>query len=261
MAKNKVAKAPGSAVSDKAHITVILDRSGSMASVKDATRAGFDGFVSDQAKVSGKATLTLVQFDSDGIDTVHDRLPIGDVPPLVFEPRSTTPLYDAVGKTVAAMLAKPPEGRVMVVIITDGAENASHEYTRAKVMNLVSKARDKGWEFVFMGADIDAYDIGTGIGVAAASTYSYSSSPEGTQVAYAALTSTMTRSRTTGAALTMDDADRIGGVGNSGQGGINTTAPVMIPGLASKSTTRAATTIDQSKITDHGNGTKHIALR
>jgi hypothetical protein len=170
----------------EASIMVVLDRSGSMASVREATIDGFNQFLADQAKLPG-CRFSLTQFDSDGIDDVHVDRPAADVRPLdggSYQPRAATPLYDAVGRSIKMLDARQPKGKVIFCIITDGYENASHEYTQKAVLDLVTAKRAEGWEFVFMGANIDAYAAGGALGVPGTSTYGYASTGASTQAAF-----------------------------------------------------------------------------
>ncbi len=178
-------------------INVVLDRSGSMASILDSTIEGYNGFLTEQAKLPG-ARFSLTQFDTEGIDHDYTNVPVGQVHKLsrdTFVPRGGTPLYDAVAASINAVRAGKPKGRVVFVIITDGAENSSHEYTREQVFDLVNKQRMAGWEFVFMGANVDAYATGEGLGVARNSSYAYSADEAGMSRAFAAVSRTTTNYR------------------------------------------------------------------
>ena len=127
---------------DKADITIILDRSGSMESVKDDTIGGFNSFLAEQQKVAGEAVLSLVQFD-DQYEVVYQDKDIRAADRLTeatFQPRGMTALLDAVGRTINAVgqrLASLPEterpDKVVLVIMTDGFENSSHEFSAAKI--------------------------------------------------------------------------------------------------------------------------------
>ena len=175
-------------------INVVLDRSGSMESIRDTTISGFNTYLAEQAKLPG-ARFSLTQFDTEGIDHDYVAVPVEQVHRLsrdTFVPRGGTPLYDAVAASINAVIAGKPSGKVVFVIITDGAENSSREYTREQVFELVNRQRTAGWEFVFMGANVDAYEVGAGLGVAAASSYNYAADAAGVARAYAAV------SRTTG---------------------------------------------------------------
>jgi Mg-chelatase subunit ChlD len=181
-----------------ASIMVVLDASGSMAHLVPATLQGFNEFLHEQAKLPG-AAFSLVIFEGSSVYDQYVDVPVKAVPDLdtsVYRIGGSTPLYDAVGKGVTALEARQPKGKVVVAIVTDGAENSSREWDRQKVYDLVERKRKDGWEFVFMGAGIDAYQAGTAIGVAARSTHSYDHTLDSTQSAYASLSSSTSGFRT-----------------------------------------------------------------
>ncbi len=162
-------------------ITIILDRSGSMSSVLADTIGGFNSFLADQRKLPDEAVLTLIQFDNE-YDVIYSMHDIRRAPELTREsyvPRGTTALLDAMGKTIAstgARLAKMPASerpaRVIIVTMTDGMENASREFSRTKVFQMVTHQRTKyAWEFVFIGANQDAIATAKDMGVQLASNY------------------------------------------------------------------------------------------
>lgn len=167
---------------DLRHIAVVLDRSGSMQSVKEDTEGGLKAFLEDQREVEGRTTVSLYQFD-DRYEVVYQNTPVAEVPDFTLRPRGMTALLDAVGRTIASEgedLAKLPEsrrpGEVVMVILTDGLENASSEYSLARVREMITHQRDKyGWVFVFLGADQDAFAAAGGMGIAADQAMSYSS--------------------------------------------------------------------------------------
>jgi Mg-chelatase subunit ChlD len=170
-------------------INVVLDRSGSMESIRDTTISGFNTYLAEQAKLPG-ARFSLTQFDTEGIDHDYVAVPVEQVHRLsrdTFVPRGGTPLYDAVAASINAVIAGKPKGKVVFVIITDGAENSSREYTREQVFDLVNRQRKAGWEFVYMGANVDAYEVGSRLGVAARSSYNYAADAAGVANAYAAV--------------------------------------------------------------------------
>ena len=154
------------------HISIVLDRSGSMASCADDTKGGFDTFIEEQKKAPGTATLTLAQFD-DAYEVVHNGIDLKAVPPLDFIPRGMTALLDAIGKTIAStgefLKAKDESERpehVVFVILTDGRENASREYRREKIMEMIKHQESAyKWQFVFLGANQDAIAAGRDIGI------------------------------------------------------------------------------------------------
>lgn len=163
------------------HLYFLLDRSGSMHSIKGDTEGGFDAFVAEQRSQPGRCVVTLAQFDDHYEEVYRDR-PVEDVPPLQLQPRGSTALLDSIGRLVGeagARLAALPEeqrpGVVIVGIMTDGHENASRELTHAQVKAMIEQqTTDYGWQFLYMGADQDAIEVGSSIGVSAANSMTYS---------------------------------------------------------------------------------------
>lgn len=158
-------------------IVVVMDKSGSMASIRDDAMGAFNTFLGEQKKAEGEAVLTLTLFDTV-YDIVHTRKPIKDVPALTtgtYVPSGFTALLDAVGRTideVGKRLATTAEAdrpeRVVMVIITDGQENSSREYRRQTVMDKIQHQTDKyQWEFVFLAAGKDAMEEAQNIGIKA----------------------------------------------------------------------------------------------
>ena len=166
--------------SDLTTIYFLLDRSGSMQSIKTDTEGGFAAFVEEQRKAPGECRVTLAQFDNE-YDVVYADRPLADVPALDLQPRGSTALLDAMGRTITdagARLAAMPEderpGTVIVAIMTDGMENASQEWTHPAIKALVTQQSDHyGWQFMYMGADQDAIEVGTQLGVSAAASVTY----------------------------------------------------------------------------------------
>jgi hypothetical protein len=171
----------GSQNSKDLAVAVILDRSGSMGSIRDDTIGSFNTFVDDLKKQQGRTLLTLVQFDTEGIETVYDSIPIQEVTPLTREtyiPRGGTPLLDAIGHTLASMetklATKTWTGSVMATIITDGFENASHEWTFSAIRRRIKQLdEDKDWAFTFLGASSDVLDQVDQLGIARGSSAFY----------------------------------------------------------------------------------------
>ena len=194
---------------DSTHIAVLLDRSGSMGVVKDETISGFNHFLKEQKSAGDAATLTLVQFDSEGIDTVFNAKPIKDVPdltPETYEPRSWTPLLDALGKSIndtGAHLRNTNESerpdKVVFVIITDGQENASREFTRTRIKEMIDHQTDVyKWQFVYLGANQDAFAEARGMGVRLDKTANYA--VENMGAAFALTSVNLAKYRRTGVA-------------------------------------------------------------
>lgn len=202
--------------SDFTDISVVLDRSGSMASVATDTIGGFNTFLAEQKKQPGTAKLTLAQFD-DVYEIVHDGKAIADVPNLTaqtFVPRGSTALLDAIGNTInragarlSAMSEADRPGKVIVVILTDGQENASHEFSKHKINDMIALQRDTyKWDFVFIGANQDAIATAADIGIRQDSALSYAANAAGTQHAFKSAARYTTSLRATGqAAFTAED--------------------------------------------------------
>jgi len=157
---------------DLTWLVFLLDRSGSMQSIKSDVVGGFDAFLTEQRDGDGQCAVTLAQFD-DEYEVVYRGIDLEQVPALALHPRGCTALLDAMGKLItdtAAEIDALPEadrpGTVIVAIMTDGLENASGEWRRPDIKALVEQqTRDHGWEFLYMGADQDAVEVGKGLGV------------------------------------------------------------------------------------------------
>jgi len=167
---------------DLRHIAIVLDRSGSMYSVKTDTEGGLKAFLAEQQAAPGETTVSLYQFDTE-YEPVYENLPLADVPDYQLLPRGGTALLDAVGRTIStvgAQLAAKAEddrpGEVIVVILTDGEENQSREFSLATVKQMITAQQESfAWRFVFLGADQDAFAAAGGMGIARGTTLSYAS--------------------------------------------------------------------------------------
>ena len=159
---------------DKVHVAILLDRSGSMMANKLETIDAFNQYVTKmQAKYKGRFTVT--QFDSQGIDTPQANVKLKEAKLLTetsYQPRGGTPLLDAIGKTVNAMDTEGYDN-VVFVILTDGHENASQEYTRADIKALLEERDRRGWQVVYLGANQDAFAEGAKIGIDQGKTINY----------------------------------------------------------------------------------------
>lgn len=151
-------------------IVVLVDRSGSMASCRTDTEGGLATFIADQADTFPHTMVALHQFDNM-YETVYTPTPIADVPAYTLRPRGNTALLDAIGRTItdtkAAIKPLPKEQRpeVIVVILTDGHENASTEYTLDQIKTMTEKRQAKGWTFVYLGANQDAITVAASMGI------------------------------------------------------------------------------------------------
>lgn len=198
------------------HISVVLDRSGSMQSTKDDAEGGFNSFLVAQKAVPGEATISLAQFD-DVYETVYEMRPLLDAPRLVLSPRNNTALLDAIGQTINVLgskLSEMPEAqrpeKVIVVIITDGQENASRHFTSAQINDLITHQRDVyKWEFVFIGSNQDAISTASALGISARSSLTYANNAAGNAAAYTSLAKATTALRSGDAVcMLFSDEDR-----------------------------------------------------
>jgi uncharacterized protein YegL len=189
-------------------IVAILDRSGSMSSLVNDTIGGYNNFIEEQKKVPGEANVTTILFDHI-YETLHDRVDIKNVTPITskeYFARGNTALLDAVGKTINGIGAKldsmkeeDKPSKVIVLIITDGEENASTEYKWDQIKDMVKKQTDVyNWQFLFFGANIDSFDVGSSIGINANHTVNFSATAAGLDSTYDALTLATTSYRSKG---------------------------------------------------------------
>ena len=159
-------------------VSIVLDETGSMSVRIPETISGFNEYIGGLKRLKAPVSVTLTKFNSKKIEVIYADKLIKDVPLLdrdTYSPNELTPLYDAVGKTISAIEQKKfGKKTVLVVIITDGQENASKEYNRGQIFNMVTeKQRKNGWTFVFMGADQDAWLAGQVMGIVKANTLSF----------------------------------------------------------------------------------------
>jgi uncharacterized protein YegL len=161
--------------SDLTDITLVVDRSGSMAQVREDAEGGVNSFIEQQAKEPGEALLTLVQFDTE-YEFLYKGVPISQVPKYELVPRGMTALLDAVGRAInetGERLAKMNEqdrpGLVIFVVMTDGQENSSKEFSKTDIKAMIQRQQDTyHWHFTFLGANQDAFAEAGGMGIAAA---------------------------------------------------------------------------------------------
>lgn len=148
-------------------IVMVLDRSGSMDTIAKSTVEGINSFIKEQKAAEGQAYMTLVQFDNEYQIDYKER-PLNEVADLIngetFCPRATTALYDAIGRTINEINTTDD---VIFVIVTDGAENASKEFTKEHVFNKIEEKKKEGWNFLFLAANQDAMKTGGSLGISA----------------------------------------------------------------------------------------------
>lgn len=175
-------------------LVFILDRSGSMSGLETDTIGGFNSMIAKQKKEAGEALVSTVLFDNESV-VIHDRLPLEDVPPMTEKEYFTlgcTALLDAVGGAIRHIgnvhryaRAEDVPARTLFVITTDGMENASRFYTAAKVRQMIGRQKARyGWEFLFLGANIDAVETARHIGIGADRAVNYHADSAGTRLNY-----------------------------------------------------------------------------
>jgi hypothetical protein len=184
---------------DYTHITMILDRTGSMESIRDDTIGGFNAFLTKQKDELGQATLTLVQFDTqDPYEVIHRFKPIKDVPELnrkTYIPRASTPLLDALGrgindleKSLGELKEDDQPSKVVFVVVTDGQENSSREFRKDQIEKMVKeKTETNNWQFVFLSADLAAIRDAITLGIHADAVLLFERSGKGSADAWNSL--------------------------------------------------------------------------
>lgn len=183
----KNASPQSSKATDADEIIAIVDRSGSMGSIAADAEGGLNAFIKEQQKI-GNANFTLVEFDHE-VNAVYKQVDIKQAAPYVLLPRGTTALFDAIGLTLANAESITTTGKKIVVIVTDGDNNASVEYTLDIINKRIESLREAGWEFLFLAANQDAMSVGTSLGIDAASTLQYAAKGDATRAAYNAAAS------------------------------------------------------------------------
>lgn len=189
-------------------LVFILDRSGSMSGLESDTIGGYNAMLNKQKSEEGEAIVTTVLFD-DKYQLLHDRINIKGVNPITEEDyfvRGTTALLDAVGRTIqkisnaqrhTAREYRPD--KTIFVITTDGMENASSEYTYEKVKSMIEAEKEKsGWEFIFLGANIDAIATAARFGIDSKRSANYNPDSEGTKLNYEAISYAISEFRSNG---------------------------------------------------------------
>ena len=189
-------------------IIVVLDRSGSMSSIGQATVEGFNKFLEEQKNSEGEAFITLVQFD-DRYEMNYEGLPVKDATPLIlgenFIPRGSTALFDAIGRTIDELNT---DRDVVFVIITDGEENRSVTYKREAIMKMIETQTEAGWKFLFLAANQDAIKAGGSIGIKGGNSINYSSNDTSTVNVFKNMSMNMAKYRNSKfAAMNLSDAD------------------------------------------------------
>ena len=195
-----------SKAAENVHAAILIDRSGSMNGLASDVIGGYNEFIENQGNLqaTGEFVLTAVQFDDDEpFKVIHDAAPLSSVPSMTsadYQPRGLTPLFDALGtliktieKRVAASIV--PEDQI-VVVFSDGLENASNEWTREALFKLITKKENEGWTFIFNGANQDSYGTGAGLGIKGKNTANFSADGRGVREALRGFDRAMSEYRT-----------------------------------------------------------------
>lgn len=198
---------------DLTELVFILDKSGSMGGLESDTIGGFNAMLKKQQDAPGECRITTALFDN-GYSLLHDCVDIRGVSPITaedYQAGGTTALLDAIGRTIDKIVnvqkttaQEYRAGKVMLVIITDGQENASREYSARQIKALITRQKEQfGWEFIFLGANIDAVETADRYGIKADRALDYAADSVGTRVNFEAVGRVMYSLRETG---TLDEA-------------------------------------------------------
>ncbi|WP_191273231.1 vWA domain-containing protein [Neobacillus kokaensis] len=192
-------------ISMKTELVFILDKSGSMAGLESDTIGGYNAMLEKQKKAEGEAVVTTVLFDH-GYELLHDRINVRGISSITeedYQVGGTTALLDAIGFTIQKIInvqkktsTEERAEKVLFVITTDGMENASREFTQMKIKKMVQFQKEKfGWEFLFLGANIDAISTAAQFGIEEDFAVDYHADEIGTQLNYEAVSEAVTNLR------------------------------------------------------------------
>lgn len=209
---------------DYTHLLAIVDRSGSMWSIERDMNGGLKSFLDEQKALPGKLLVDIVTFDTE-IDQAYSSATVDDIKFPIIAPRGGTALQDAIGQSVVKLgekLASLPEderpGKVIVMIVTDGQENSSHEFAGKdgsdRIKQMIETQRSNfQWEFLFLGANIDSFAVGGGFGIPQGAIINYTADGGSTQSVLRSASAYVGNTRS-GLAASFTDADRQAAGGN-----------------------------------------------
>ena len=186
-------------------LVFILDRSGSMSGLEADTIGGFNSMIEKQRGQDGECIVSTVLFDNVS-DVLHDRVKLSDIKPMTekdYFVRGCTALIDAIGSAIHHIgnvhkYARPEDvpAHTMFVITTDGMENASRKYSSERVKKMIERQKERyGWEFLFIGANIDAVETAASYGIGADRAVNYNCDEEGTHILYESVSATVSNMR------------------------------------------------------------------
>ncbi len=199
-------------------LVFILDRSGSMSGLEKDTIGGFNSMIEKQKKQDGECFVSTVLFDNDS-QVIHDRVKLSEIKPMTeddYYVRGCTALIDAIGGAIHHIgnihkYARPEDvpAHTMFIITTDGMENASHRYTFDRVKAMIENQKSKyGWEFLFIGANIDAVETAARYGISSDRAVNYNADSKGTEILYSTVSESICQMRAN-APLQADWSDKI----------------------------------------------------
>jgi uncharacterized protein YegL len=186
---------------DTTLLVLVIDRSGSMESIREDMEGGIKSLLEEQGKEKGTCLVTLAQFDTE-YELLAEGVPVAELEPYRLIPRGSTALLDAIGRTIGQVKGQldglsrdQRPGNVLVAVVTDGMENSSREWSRLQVMDSVKARIGEGWDFTFLGANQDAIQEAGRMGVATDSSLTYAASKAGTREAFNSMSASMGRKR------------------------------------------------------------------
>lgn len=194
-------------VTNLTELVFILDRSGSMSGLESDTIGGYNAMLSKQKEAEGEAIVTTVLFNHE-YELLHDRIHVKGVAPLTnkdYEVSGTTALLDAIGHSINkikkaqnATMKEHRAEKVLFVITTDGLENSSTEFNYKKIKGMIEQQKKVGWEFIFLGANIDAIGTATELGIDSDYAVEFHADKKGVQTNFSAVTETVLNYRKEG---------------------------------------------------------------
>lgn len=193
-------------------IAVIVDESGSMATIRKDAEGGYAAFLEEQQKVPGKCKIIRFHFAWNYMDMrwerAHELVDIKDAPEMVLHPNGGTPLLDAVGRGIGEVEKLAGDQRIIVVVITDGQENSSRKFTNAALQALTEQKIADGWNFIYLGANQDAFAAARAMGFDERSTSNYAPTAKGVAASYFAASAAVSRGRVSGQSVSFTEAER-----------------------------------------------------